>query len=541
MIAILVALNACTPSQVEEQPVEVSLIDARELAQHVKILASDEFEGRAPSSPGETKTINYLAEQFKALGIAPGNGSSYFQEVPMVAITASSDAVLEVSKGDEKMTFNYGSQFMAWTKQSKELTYIEDSELVFVGYGIVAPEEKWNDYEGLDMSGKTAVILVNDPGYATGLEDTFTGKSMTYYGRWTYKFEEAARQGAAGALIIHQTGPAGYPWEVVSGSWSGKQFDLVTEDQNASRCAIEGWITEETTSALFTSAGLNMQEEITSAAQPGFKAKSLGQTASLALANIVEKSTSNNVIAKIDGGANADEYIIYTAHWDHLGKDENLEGDQIYNGALDNATGTAGLLELAQQFKAVEKLDRTIIFLAVTAEEKGLLGSAYYATNPIYPPAQTVANINMDGLNIYGPTKDITVVGYGNSQLDTYVENAAKAVERTVRPDPEPEKGYYYRSDHFSFAKEGIPSLYTDMGIDNVTHGVEWTKERTDDYTAKRYHKVGDEYDESWDFAGAIDDLNLLYSIGEKLANNGDWPNWNEGVAFKAKRDKQRK
>lgn len=541
ILSCLVAFSACTPlEKVEEKPA-VSLIDAEGLAKHVKVLASDEFEGRAPSSPGETKTIEYLANQFKDLGLSPGNADSYFQEVPMVAITASSDAVLEVANGDDKSTFNYGTDFMAWTKQVKELAYIENSELVFVGYGIVAPEANWNDYEGLDMTGKTAVILVNDPGYATGIDSIFTGKSMTYYGRWTYKYEEAARQGAAGALIIHQTGPAGYPWDVVSGSWSGRQFDLVAEDANVSRCTIEGWITEETSTQLFEGAGLNMQEEITNAAKQGFKSKSLNQMASLALANIVEKSTSNNVIAKIEGKTNPDEYIIYTAHWDHLGKDENLEGDQIYNGAFDNATGVGGLLELAEQFKSEENLNRTIIFLAVTAEEKGLLGSAYYATNPIYPVANTVADINMDGLNIYGPTKDITVVGFGNSELDTYIQKAAKAVGRVVRPDPEPEKGYYYRSDHFSFAKEGIPSLYTDMGIDNVVHGVEWTKERTDDFTANRYHKTGDEYDENWDFSGAVEDLTLLYSIGKVLSNNGDWPNWNDGVAFKAKRDEQRK
>lgn len=542
IISCLIVFSACTPKEnVEDKQETLSLIDAEGLAGHVQILSSDEFEGRAPSSPGEIKTIGYLKDQFKSLGVAPGNGDSYFQEVPMVAITASSDAVLEISQGTDKSSFNYGTDFMAWTKQVKELTYIENSELVFVGYGIVAPEENWNDYEGLDMKGKTAVILVNDPGYATGIDSVFTGKAMTYYGRWTYKFEEAARQGADGALIIHQTGPAGYPWEVVSGSWSGKQFDLVAEDENASRCVIEGWISEETSSKLFEKAGLDMKKEISSAARSGYKAKSLNQTASLALANVVEKSSSNNVIAKIEGKTNPDEYIIYTAHWDHLGKDEKLEGDQIYNGALDNATGTGGLLELAQQFKSEEALGRTIIFLAVTAEEKGLLGSAYYATNPIYPAANTVANINMDGLNIYGPTNDITVVGYGNSDLDTYVEKAAQAVSRTVRPDPEPEKGYYYRSDHFSFAKQGIPSLYTDMGIDNVTNGVEWTKTKTDDYTANRYHKVGDEYDDSWDFTGAIEDLNLLYTIGKQLSNNGDWPNWNDGVAFKAKRDEQRK
>lgn len=530
---------SCQSTQESSDP--KSMLDAEELGRHTQILSSDEYEGRAPSSPGEEKTIAYLEQQFKTMGVEPGNGDSYFQEVPLAAITASPDITLSITQGNEEQTYAYPSDVMVWTKRVEESVSIDQSELVFVGYGTVAPEFGWNDYEGIDVSGKTVLMVVNDPGYVTQDESVFNGNSMTYYGRWTYKFEEAARQGAAGALIIHQKGPAGYPWEVVSGSWSGKQFDLVTEDGNASRCAVEGWVTEAVAQKLFDNAGLNMDEMLAQAAQPGFSSQPLNQQASITLNNEVEKSVSTNVIAKLTGTTRPKEYIIYTAHWDHLGKDTSLEGDQIYNGAFDNATGTAGLLELAQAFKATGGSQRTILFLAVTAEEKGLLGSAYYARNPVYPNAQTVATLNMDGLNVLGPMKDITIVGYGNSELDGYAEKAAQSQGRRVRPDPQPEKGYYFRSDHFSFAKQGVPSLYLNNGIDHETKGEEWTRQQQDDYTANRYHKPADEYDPNWDLSGAIQDLQLLYDIGDELANSEIWPNWNQGVAFKATRDAQRR
>ncbi|MFQ5772832.1 MAG: M28 family metallopeptidase, partial [bacterium] len=403
---------------------------------------------------------------------------------------------------------------------------------------IIAPEYDWNDYEGLDVRGKTVVMLVNDPGFATQDDKLFHGNAMTYYGRWTYKFEEAARQGAEGALIVHETKPAGYPWEVVSGSWSGPQFDLVSEDNNMSRCAVEGWLTVESTKEIFKQAGLDYETMKTNAAKRDFKAGSLGLQASLTLQNDIEHSSSNNVIAVLPGQKRADEYIFYMAHWDHFGLDPNREGDKIFNGALDNASGTAGLIELAEAFtKLSTPPARSIAFLAVTAEEQGLLGSKYYATHPIYPPAKTVAAINMDGLNIYGKMKDITIIGLGNSDLDEYVKSVAAEQGRTVRPDPEPEKGYFYRSDHFSFAKQGIPALYTDIGLDNVEHGEEWTREQLDKYTAEKYHKPSDEYDPNWDLSGAIDDLRLLFKVGYRLSMETTFPNWKEDTEFRAKRD----
>ncbi len=514
-------------------------IDAVDLAAAVKTLSSDEFEGRQPSSVGEEKTIHFLQEEFTKLGLQPGNGDSFFQEVPLVAITASPDAQLRVSgAGGATKLFRYSDDFMAVTKRVVGRSSVRKSEIVFVGYGVVAPEYDWNDYAELDVTGKTVVILVNDPGFATKDESLFNGNAMTYYGRWTYKFEEAARQGAAGALIVHETEPAGYPWEVVSGSWSGRQFDLVSEDNNMSRCAFEGWLTQESALAVFEMTGHNLDTLTSAAAKGGFTAVELGAQASLTLENDIEHSKSNNVIAVWPGAERPDEVVFYMAHWDHFGKDESREGDQIFNGAFDNATGTAGLLEVAQAFTSLEKKPaRSVAFLGVTAEEQGLIGSAYYATHPIFPKSKTVASINMDGLNVLGKMKDITVVGYGNSELEDYLAHAAKKTGRRLRPDPEPQKGYFYRSDHFSFAKQGIPALYTDQGIDHVEHGEEWTREQLQKYTTERYHKPADEFDPNWDLGGAIDDLQLLFEVGYRLANVHAFPNWREGNEFRAIRD----
>ncbi|MFQ6046891.1 MAG: M28 family metallopeptidase, partial [Gemmatimonadales bacterium] len=513
-------------------------ITSTDLAAHIQILASDSFEGRAPSSPGEEKTINYLKRVFEEYRLRPGNGDTFFQEVPLVSITASPNATLSVSGGGVTNRYRYGTDFMAWTLRVVERSELSNSEMVFVGYGVVAPEYDWNDYEGSEVTGKTVVMLVNDPGFAT--EDTalFNGRAMTYYGRWTYKFEEAARQGAAGALIVHETEPAAYPWDVVASSWSGPQFGLVSADDNMSRAAVEGWITVETAREIFAQAGRDYDELKEQAAQRGFRAAPLELTASLSLRNSIERSTSNNVLAVLPGTDRADEYVVYMAHWDHFGRDTTLEGDQIYNGALDNATGTAGLIELAQAFASLEQRPRrSLLFLAVAAEEQGLLGSLHYATNPVYPLEKTVAAINMDGLNILGPMRDITVVGYGNSELDDYLADAAGTQDRVLRPDPEPEKGFYYRSDHFSFAKQGVPALYADAGIDHVIHGEEWTLAQRDEYTNKNYHKPSDEYDPSWDLSGAVDDLRLLFRVGYRLANESYFPNWSEGTEFRALRD----
>ncbi len=513
-------------------------ITAEELSKDVEILSSDEFEGRAPASKGEEKTISFLKEEFQKVGLKPGNGDSFFQELPMVEITAGPVTKLEIKSYKESMLFAYGDEFVGVTLRVAEKVSLVDSEMVFVGCGIVAPEYNWNDYEGLDVRGKTVVILVNDPGFATEDPEFFKGRTMTYYGRWTYKFEEAARQGADGALIIHETEPAAYPWGVVKNGWTGPQFNLISEDKNLSRCAVEGWVTIETAQKLFESVGLNYDEIKPAAAKRGFKAIPLSLRASVALKNSIKQSKSNNVIALLPGADRADECIIYMAHWDHFGIDPALEGDQIYNGAVDNATGTAALIELAEAFKKLESPpSRSIIFLATAAEEQGLLGSQYYATHPVYPPAKTVAAINMDVLNIYGMMKDITIIGYGNSELDDYVEAAAAEQGRRVRPNPTPEKGSFYRSDHFPFAKQGIPALYTNSGIDHVEHGEDWTLAKKEKYTAENYHKPSDEFDPNWDLSGAIEDLRLLFRVGYKLSMESAFPNWKEGTEFKAKRD----
>lgn len=524
----------------EDQKLKPALesITAEELSKDVEILSSDEFEGRAPASKGEEKTISFLKEEFQNVGLKPGNGDSFFQELPLVEITAGPVTKLEIKSDKKSMLFAYGDEFVGVTLRVVEKVSLVDSEMVFVGYGIVAPEYNWNDYEGLDVHGKTVVMLVNDPGFATEDPEFFKGRAMTYYGRWTYKFEEAARQGAEGVLIIHETEPAAYPWEVVKNGWTGPQFNLTSEDNNLSRCAVEGWVTIETALKLFESAGLNYDEIKPAAAIQGFKAIPLGLKASVTLKNSIRQSKSNNVIALLPGSDRADECIIYMAHWDHFGIDPALEEDQIYNGALDNATGTAALIELAEAFKMLESPpSRSIIFLATTAEEQGLLGSQYYATHPVYPPAKTVAAINMDALNIYGKMKDITIIGYGNSELDDYVEAAAAEQGRRVRPNPTPEKGSFYRSDHFPFAKQGIPALYTNSGIDHVEHGEEWTLAKKEKYTAENYHKPSDEFDPNWDLSGAIEDLRLLFKVGYKLSMESTFPNWKEGTEFKAKRD----
>jgi Zn-dependent M28 family amino/carboxypeptidase len=534
---VIFGLFGCTGEEKRLRPALESMT-ALDLADATEVLASDEFEGRAPASNGEIKTVNFLEQEFKKIGLKPGNGSSFFQEIPMVVITGAPTGQLEILGGKKPLAFAYKNEFVAQTQRVVEETQLADSEVVFAGYGIVAPEYNWNDYEGLDVRGKTVVVLVNDPGYATQDPALFSGRTMTYYGRWTYKYEEAARQGAAGVFIVHETGPAGYPWSVVESGWTGPQFNLVSEDNNMSRSAAEGWLHLEAASRIFESAGLNFDEIKAAAARRGFKAVPLGLRASLTLKNITRNVISRNVVALLPGSRHADEYVIYMAHWDHFGMNPALEGDQIYNGALDNATGTAALIELAKAFRKLERPPhRSIVFLAVTAEEQGLLGSEYYAAHSIFPAAKTVAAINMDSLNIYGPMKDITIIGYGLSELDQYVEAAAKEQGRTVSPDPTPEKGSYFRSDHFPFAKHGIPALDPKNGTDSVEHGKEWTLAQDAKYTAENYHKPSDEFDPGWDLSGAIDDLRLLFKVGYRLAMESTFPNWKEGTEYRAKRD----
>lgn len=540
---VLIIFTACGNKTDQSFENAMNSISESDLDKHIAILASDEFMGRQPSTEGETKTINYLKEEFEKLGLEPGNGNSFFQEVPLVEIITDVNKVIAITGNGKQTKLNHADEFVATTSHVVENVEVKNTDMVFLGYGIVAPEYNWNDYEGIDVKGKIVVIMVNDPGYATQDEKLFTGNAMTYYGRWTYKYEEAARQGAAGCFIIHETGAAGYPWEVVRNGWTGPQFYLVAEDKNLNNCKMEGWINNEKAREIFLQAGLNFDEVTSNASQRGFKPVPLNLTTSLTLKNRIEKSVSNNVAALFPGTEKADEYIIYTAHWDHFGVDETLEGDQIYNGARDNATGTAGLIELAKAFANLDqKPKRSILFLAVTAEEQGLLGSKFYGENPIYPLEKTVAVINMDALNIWGRVSDMTIIGYGNSELDRYVENAAKKQNRTVKPDPEPQKGSFYRSDHFSFAKQGVPSIYAKGGVQHIEKGEEWMRQEFERWTSEYYHKPADNYEpEWWDLSGMIEDLQLLFDVGYWLSNEDTFPNWYEGNEFKTKRDEQMK
>ncbi len=538
--SLVISLAACgqPPEETPVEPTGADTITAADLHAKIKILASDEFEGRAPSSPGEVITVNYLRDEFASYGLQPGNGESWFQEVPLVDITADADQALVISGAGEDLVLEYATQYVAGTRRVVDRIDVVDSDLIFVGYGIVAPEYGWNDYAGLDMTGKTAVILVNDPGYATRDESLFTGYAMTYYGRWTYKYEEAMRQGADAALVIHETGPAGYPWEVVRGGWTGQAFYLESADGNLSRVPVEGWISGDAANAIFEAAGQDLAALTEAASKPGFEAVALGLQASVSFANEINHSLSKNVVAILPGSENPDETFLYMAHWDHFGIAREIDGDNIYNGALDNASGVAALLEVAQAFASLPVAPkRSIIFVAVTAEEQGLLGSQHYAENPIFPLNKTVAGLNMDGLNLIGKTNDIVVTGFGMSELDAVLEVAAAAQGRVLAPDPDVEKGYYFRSDHFNLAKKGVPMIYPGGGIDHVEFGSEYGQAQSDDYVANRYHKPSDEYDPAWDLAGGEQDTRLYFAVGEAIANSGAWPNWFPGTAFRAIRD----
>jgi Zn-dependent M28 family amino/carboxypeptidase len=515
-------------------------LDVVELTDHIKTLASDEFEGRAPSSPGEVKTINYMATSLKASGFLPGNGDSYFQEVPVVAIEADANTSLTVKgAGKDDLTLAYDKDVVMWTKRVVDRVEVSDSELVFVGYGIVAPEYNWNDYAGLDAKGKTIVVLVNDPGYATQDETVFNGNAMTYYGRYTYKYEEAMRQGAEAVLIVHKTEDAAYPWAVVQSSWEGSIFTLDAADGNMGRLKVESWIKEASVRPLFERAGLDFDALKNSASKPGFKNISLNQTISMALDNEIIKSTSNNVVAVLPGSETPDEYFIYMGHWDHFGIKAAIDGDNIYNGALDNATGTAGLLELAQAFGSMPVAPkRSIIIMSPTAEEQGLLGSEHFGQNPTVPVNQIVAGLNIDGMVYFGPTKDVSVTGFGASELDVILKKYADKQSRYLAPDSEPEKGYYYRSDHFNLAKVGVPMIYPGSGIDHVEKGKEYGIKMGENYVANLYHKPADEYLPSWDMSGAVLDLQLYFDVGLDVANSSTWPNWVMGNEFRAIRDK---
>ncbi len=514
---------------------------------HIKTLASDEYEGRGPGTHGEDLSIKYIADQFERIGLKPGNtDGTFFQKVPLVGITTKQDAEMNVKTAGKEMKLKFGDDFVARTVRITEKTGF-DADVIFVGYGVVAPEYGWDDYKGMDVRGKVLIMLVNDPPVpdtknpAKLDEKVFKGSAMTYYGRWTYKYEIAAQKGAAGVLVGHETGPAGYPWSVPKGSFTIENFDLVAKDKNMSRVNVEGWITDTSAKELFNARGMNFDAMKKAAARKDFKPVDLKAHAKLDLGQKIRFIDSHNVVAKLEGSDPKlkDEYVIYTAHWDHLGIGlPNEKGDKIYNGALDNASGCAGLIEIARAFKALATPPRrSILFLSVTAEEKGLIGSKYYAENPIYPLDKTVANINMDGLNQWGPTRDVTVVGLGNSTLDDVLRQAAAEKNRVLRPDPEPEKGFYYRSDHFNFAKVGVPALDPNDGIDFIGKPTGWGRKKRDEYTEHDYHKPSDEIKPDWNLSGAVEDLQLLMTVGYRVANADKYPQWKPGTEFKAKRD----
>ncbi len=512
---------------------------ADSLKLHVSVLAADSFMGRKPFTEGEKITINYLQQQFASAGLEPGNGNSFLQEVPMVNILATAAPAMQVQSAKGNFTLKAFDDYIIWTDKTDENISLDNSELVFAGYGVVAPEYNWNDYEGLDVKGKVVMVMVNDPGFWAGDTTLFKGKTMTYYGRWKYKFEEAARQGAKGCLIIHNTAAASYPFSVQQKSFNTSRLQLDNRGKAVKNCDVIGWLPEMVANKLFAAAGFD-SGLLVKANQRGFKPVPLNIKLSTTMKVQATYNKSYNIIGKITGSKHPDEVIIYTAHWDHLGIGRPDEtGDSIYNGALDNATGTAGLLELARAFKSMKtKPERTIIILSVTAEEQGLLGSAYYAQNPLYPAGKTVANINMDGLNRFAKTKDIVVIGAGQSELEDYVKEEAEKDSGYVSFETHPEAGYYYRSDHFNFAKAGIPALYIKAGINVVGQGEAFGKKLQEDYTAKNYHQPSDEYDAStWTMEGAVKDLKLLFRVGRRLAFEEKMPQWKTGSEFKAIRE----
>lgn len=520
-------------------------ISSNDIMQNTKVLSSDEYEGRGPGTKGEELTVKYLTEQFQKLGLKPGNpDGTYVQKVPLVGFTAQPTA--SFTAGAKTISLEFPKDYVAVSRRFVPESKVENSDIVFVGYGVVAPEYGWDDYKGVDVRGKTIVMLINDPAVPDATdpskldEKMFKGKAMTYYGRWTYKYEIASEKGAAAAIIIHETGPAGYPYEVVSGSWSRENFDIQKPDKNMGRVAVESWITTDRAKELFTAGGQDFDAVKKAAVTKDFKPVTLNAKANFDLKNTLREINSNNVVAKIEGSDAAlkNEYVIYSAHWDHLGRDPKLQGDQIFNGALDNASGTAALLDIAKSYtKFATPPKRSVLFLAVTAEEKGLLGAKYYATNPLYPLNKTLANINMDGVNQWGRTKDITMVGDDNSTLIDLLRETAAAQGRKVNPDAEPEKGFYYRSDHFEFAKVGVPALYTDSGTDFIGKDANYSKQKRDEYTEKDYHKVSDEIKPDWDLSGAVEDAQLLSIIGYRVAQGEKYPEWKPGSEFKAKRD----
>ncbi len=514
-------------------------INAGDFAELVKTLSSDAFEGRAPGSKGEELTVNYIRDQMQRIGLQPGNGDSWFQDVPMTETTASESTVLEIEHNGKVQALKFGPDMVIGTRTGQTEVKVEASDLVFVGYGVDAPEQDWNDYAGQDWKGKTVVMFVNDPGFHVDDADLFGGKRMTYYGRWTYKFEEAARKGAAAALIVHDTAGASYGWDVVKNSWSGAQYDLPAKDDPEPRLPAQGWISAEVAKSLFAAAGLDLQQAYRDASKRGFKPVPLQAKLSVDLKSTISQKNSRNVVGVLPGTSRADEAVLYMAHWDHLGKHEGEAEDGIYNGAIDNATGVAGILEVAGAMAQQDpKPQRSVVFLAVTLEESGLLGSKYYVAHPSFPLNKIAGAINIDAMSVAGRAKDMTVTGFGSSELEDILKPLAAAQGRTLHGETAVQSGFYFRSDHFNFAKAGVPALYADGGEDLREGGVEAGRKAAEDYGRNRYHGPKDEYDAAtWKLDGTIEDLQLLYGVGRELAGGDRWPNWYDGNPFKAARD----
>lgn len=537
-VSLMIGLTACHAPAGESG---ASAFNRDSLAKHIIVLASDSFQGRKPFSAGEEKTVGYLQNQFASMGLEAGNGKSFFQDVPLVEITPIPDPVMAVESAKGSFELQNHKDYVLITENTDSAISLNKDELIFAGYGVVAPEYHWNDYAGINVKGKVVLVMVNDPGFRTTDTSIFKGRTMTYYGRWTYKYEEAARQGAKGILVIHNTAAASYPFSVVQNSWGSSNLFLDERKDPVYHCPFEGWVSADAAKKLLAAAGKD-SSLLASANKPGFKAISLNEKLSTTIHIKTKYNNSKNVIAKITGSKRPDEYIIYTAHWDHFGIGQpDKNGDSIYNGAVDNASGTAALLEMARAFEnSPEKPERTILFIAVTAEEQGLLGSEYYSSHPLYPLARTVADLNMDVVNVNGKTKDIVISGLGQNELEDYVNTEAKKQGRYIAPDDHPEAGHYFRSDHFSFAKRGVPSLSAGGGIDDAKNGKAFGRKLEEDYTANHYHQPSDEYDSSWTFAGGLQDMDLLYRVGEKLASGSSWPAWKPGSEFKIIREKSR-
>ena len=511
---------------------------------HIEVISSDAFEGRAPGTEGERKTVEYIEQQFRAAGLSPGVGGQYRQAVPLVRIQPTADSAMRIASADGRaFDLAVPDEVVAWTRRPVPVSGIERAGIVFAGYGIVAPEYDWDDYAGLDVRGKLVLVLVNDPGYATGDPKLFNGRTMTYYGRWTYKFEEAVRHGAAGLLVIHETGAAAYPWDVPRNGATKPQFDLEIADYQSQRLALEGWIKEDAASRVLATAGLDYAALKEAAAKRGFKPRATDLTATMSVRNEVKHIESYNVVGTLPGRTRPGEAFVYMAHWDHLGRNPNAKPgeDAIFNGAQDNATGIAALIELARAFAATKpRTERSLMFVAVTAEESGLLGSEYFALHPPIPPRDFVGGLNMDNLYSVGPTRDLTVIGYGKSELEDNLAAAAAKQQRTLVQEPMPEKGFYYRSDHFNMAKVGVPMLYAKAGVDSPEHGADFGRKWIEEYTADHYHQPSDEYSPDWDVRGNLLDLAIYYDVGLDLANSNRWPNWRQGTEFRAIRDQSR-